>query len=1061
MYKKTLLSLAVASSITLTGCIGTESGDDEVAVDPSLPGAGFNPAGSTWPLFDPAAGALPIPNDLIFDSEQGDGTFGVDDTSPPVTTALNELSGASTVAPTVIQFNGSLDPATVKGTVDQDGTDVNPALQTVFLIELDYASGDPVQGLGNREASTVPVTANQLRYRADVETLTTEAGSADAIRVLPLEPLDPGKRYVVVVTNEVTASGDAIIPSFVYDFLTDESNELDGSLGTVQSLINNLWEASAVGYFNGFVNPARAEALTAGNIAISYSFTTSKDEKVLQYIAEPAAWFSDQITSFLRVSATKKLTGAALFFANQQGADNALPAEDWDLNDDGVVNALDFDRNGDGIIVPTDDFLIGANPQDGFGHNDLLVAADAAEDGFPTTLPPNPDSPLNALFGPSGPCTLPAEGLPPENVDVSLGSDAVDCVAVALASQFRSELPTPLPGVNRNVSAGGGEFTNSITIDDSSIKPVGLVSAVASNIPVTTSVLAAEGTISLPYYLGDTAAGIAGANALNWVADNELAASLNQTFSALGVTLPQADPSVSTAVNYIFPFPKQRSTEEVPMLALYPSTGSIKGVVLYQHGITTDRSSALTFGTGLAGQGYVVVAIDQPLHGVAPFSLAEQLGLTINLLTKGNLTDEELEAITPLVAVELAAETPDPSGINAALNDAENAGDIQITAEQLLGLIPLVLEGGEENIATIAAASPDLDANSARSLVNTVANAGSTIPGLAPDIGSERHFGLYATATGQPEAMVFEPANAEGTDGSGSFYINLQNFLTARDNNRQSAVDQMNLRATLFGNPAAAKAGLTLERPTEVGGSGTPVAVTAATPAYFAGHSLGTLTGIPFVASVNKDDIAETIFTAEDGSTSLPTTFNNIQSASMLTPGGGIVRLLENSPAFAPRILFGLAQSGGGQGPTQGSAALEAFFNVAQTALDAADPVNFAASMHASTPVLLSEVSGDNVIPNAADQAEWGIPALSGTFPPEVTELPVTVTVDSFPAPLSGTRPLTLGLTDGINSSFFTSYNDGDHGTPTSASPATVFGQMLCGTLVTYDAAATCDFLTP
>merc|ERR1711964_311952 len=170
------------------------------------------------------------------------------------------------------------------------------------------------------------------------------------------------------------------------------------------------------------------------------------------------------------------------------------------------------------------------------------------------------------------------------------GSGAIDCLATSLASQFREELPTPLPGVNRNVFDGAG-FTDAITIDNGTIQPVGLVSAVAGSIPGASGVLAVQGSISLPYYLGNTPAGIAGGNAVNWVADHPLAESLNPPFSALGLSLPQADASVSTAVNYIFPFPLEQSTQEVPMLVLYPNSGNERGVVMYQHGITTDRSA--------------------------------------------------------------------------------------------------------------------------------------------------------------------------------------------------------------------------------------------------------------------------------------------------------------------------------------------------------------------------------------------------------------------------------------------------------------------------------------
>ncbi|WP_273204925.1 hypothetical protein [Marinobacter subterrani] len=926
MFKKTLISLAVASSVGLTGCLS--GGDEGANANPEYQIS--NPAidGKTWPLFNPVTSELPIPNDLIFDSEQGDGTFGVANTSPPVTSALNELSGASTVAPTVIRFNGQLDANTVVYG------------KTVFLIELAYASGDPVQGLGNQEPPTV---AGLATARADVETLS----GTSAIRILPLEPLDPRKRYVAVVTKGVTdINGDAIISSPSYANLTDEGQPLGSpSLAPVRSLINKLWEATAVGFFQ-----AAGAPLTADDIAISYSFTTSNDEKVLQYIAEPASWFSDQIETFVKVTAAKS--------AVQGGASS---------------------------------------------YAQVKTAVDTAFNNFPASLPANPSSPLNALFGPSGPCAI---GGTNATGTITLGEPAIDCVGVALASQFAAQLPTPLPGVNRNVPDGSGGFNGDITINSASIKPVGLVSAVSSAVPGSDNVLAAQGSITLPYYLGTTAAGIAGGNAVNWTADSQLAEALNTTFSALGVSIPQADPSVSTAVNYVFPFPQQTSTQEVPLLVLYPSTGTVRGVVIYQHGITTDRSAALTFGTGLAAQGYVVVAIDQPLHGIAPYSTEEQLGLAVKLLTGAGLDQATAESLAPAL---VAGKTAFDNALAGTPLDAA------------------------------------FDQPTRLSLINTVANAGSTIPGLAPD-PNERHFGLYANASGAPEAMVFDPSSAEGTDGSGSFFINLQNFLAGRDNIRQSVVDQLNLRATLFGNPNASKDGLTLQRPIVAGGAGDSISVTPATTVYFAGHSLGTITGMPFVASANENQIGSTIFTAADGGTDLPSTFNDLISASMLTPGGGIVRLLENSPTFAPRILFGLQQAAG---LTQGDAILETFFNVFQTAIDSADPINFVDSLGATTPVLLSEIAGDTVIPNAADQQLWGIPALSGTFTPEQTGLPVPVTVNSFDAPLAGTKPLTIGL----GTDMLTTYAEGNHGTPTSADNTAVFGGMLCETYVTFGVA--------
>src|SRR5690554_5837866 len=951
MFKKTLISLAVASSLGLTGCF--DSGSDTKNANPTPKYKDSSLSGKTWPIFNPATSQLPLPNDLIFDREQGDGTFGVADSTPPVTTALNELSGASTVAPAVVQTNGQLDASTVI------------AGKTVHLIELEYASGDPVRALSISEPPTLAIAQGSapVEIRADVETLD----GTSAIRILPLKPLNPHKRYVVLVTTDVKdINGDSIIQDPVYSNITAEGTAdnpnaglLSSALADVRSLVNKLWEPMALAYAN-----AAGAPITADQIALTYAFTTSNDEKVLQYIAEPAAWFADQVATFVKVSAaTAALEAGATSFEQVQPA---------------VKEALET---------------------------------------FPQSLPANPDSPLNATFGPSGPCEIGGDNAP------SLGEPAINCLGTALASSFVADLPTPLPGVNRNVPVTDG-FANSLKIDNTTVKPVGLLSAVAGQLdPTGSSVLSAQGTINLPYYLGSAGADIAGGGALSWQADDELAAKMNQTFSALGLSIPQADPTVSTAVNYVFPFPKEQSRQDVPVLALYPSDGNISGAVIYQHGITTDRSAALTFGTALAAQGYAVFAIDQPLHGVAPFSSEEQLALAQTII--GGVVGKVLDATQP------------------TLTDEERDAAI---AQAVTLLAPLAVEG---DIPTIKAALAEAgysdfvtDAQIV-SVVNTVANAGSTIPGL-PSTDGERHFNLYADATGATAAMNFDPASAAGTDGSGSLFINLQNFLTTRDNLRQGAVDLMNLRATLFGLPSADQPGAALPLIDATGAIVGGTAVTAATPVYFVGHSLGTITGMPFMASVNEDSIGNTIFLDETGSAALPSGFNNIAGANMLTPSGGVVRMLENSPAFAPKILFGLQNVNAAV--VQGSSSLETFLNVLQATIDTADPINFIDQLSGEgAPVIsLSEVIGDTVIPNAADEAIWGVPALDATLPPEVTGLPVSITINSFDAPLAGTKPL------GLEGAQILSFSDATHSTPISVDNEDVFTEMVGAALTTF-----------
>ena len=893
MFKKTLISLAVASTLGLTGCFDSSNDNKNANSSPQNTPTAID--GKTWPIFNPATGQLPLPNDLIFDSEQGDGTFGVDDTAPPVTTALNELSGASTVAPAVIQTNGQLDINTVKYG------------KSVHLIELAYASEDPLQALSVSEPPTLGLATGSAPVMARADVVTLDGSSA--IRILPLEPLKPKKRYVVLVTTDVKdVNGDSIIQDPVYANITAEGTAqnpdaglVNGALSPIRTLANKLWEPLALAYAKAAGTP-----ITEDQIALTYSFTTSNDEKALQYIAEPAAWFADQLESFIKVSAAKQaVAGGAADYAS------------------------------------------------------VKATVDGAYTAFPNIPLGDSGKPaveaLSNLYGSEAPCSA----------TVSVGGEtAVECAAVALASNFAASgaLPTPTP-----LSRTAGDFNLG------SPKPVGLVSAVASSTLTAlkqanlapNDVLAVQGTVDLPYYLGTSGADLV---TKSWVADSSLATDLNTAFTGTGLSIPQADPSVSTAVNHIFPFPKKQADVEAPTLVLYPANPTIKGVVMFQHGITTDRSTALTIGSAMAANGYVVVAIDQPLHGIAPVDSDAQKALASQLIDGGiaagvPLTNNETN-VNDLIAGTLNIKFVIRAG--AASNPTEAQG-----------VIDTVLGGGTTNNAGLDAAIQFL-----ASAENTVENSGSTIPGIASQDGKERHFGFYAAQPGVPSPMT------ETAGDSGSLFINLTNFLGTRDNLRQSAVDQMNLRASLAGLK------LTVDQSNSI-------IIAPSTPVLFVGHSLGTITGAPFIAAVNEDQLATTISNGTQAGT-VPSTFNNIAGAALLTPGGGVVRTLENSQTFAPRILPGLQAAAG---LTQGDSGLESYFNIFQAAIDTADPINFADNLaDLATPLALVEAPNDTVIPNSADPI-WGGSPLKGNFK---TESGGNITIDSFNAPLAGTQPLAL-----------------------------------------------------
>ena len=136
------------------------------------------------------------------------------------------------------------------------------------------------------------------------------------------------------------------------------------------------------------------------------------------------------------------------------------------------------------------------------------------------------------------------------------------------------------------------------------------------------------GFIKLPYYL--TAPGNLPFGAYltkSWLPDLTLA-------TLLGVTVPKDVDATSYNVTYRYPFAAKTSDESVPLQVTLPEPGLVPNlagsltcgqifaasgypVVIYVHGITSDRTSGLALAHTLASKCVATVAIDLPLHGVA------------------------------------------------------------------------------------------------------------------------------------------------------------------------------------------------------------------------------------------------------------------------------------------------------------------------------------------------------------------------------------------------------------------------------------------------------------
>jgi hypothetical protein len=125
------------------------------------------------------------------------------------------------------------------------------------------------------------------------------------------------------------------------------------------------------------------------------------------------------------------------------------------------------------------------------------------------------------------------------------------------------------------------------------------------------------GIITIPYYLGVPSA----ENPIAPLTDFWTASpgAYVAPFDALGLN------PTSTHVTVANPFPVITSMQTVPLLMAVPNeaSGQTKPaagwpVLIYGHGLGSNRAALLTVADAAASVGYAVIAIDAPLHGISP-----------------------------------------------------------------------------------------------------------------------------------------------------------------------------------------------------------------------------------------------------------------------------------------------------------------------------------------------------------------------------------------------------------------------------------------------------------
>lgn len=233
--RKLLISASIASVLGLAGC-GSETIEDVRENTPVE-----RPASRM--VFDPAAGVLPIPTDLLLAVVQQtqDGTLEVPDevaqgavgdidyTDPGV--VLGALDGwspnfpfsLSTTHPAGITLDATsvATPGSVRVFKGSIGGDINDA---------DCATQPPLTGCKIEE---------ELTFGVD---FVTQASGND-IQIIPLKPWEEATSYYIAVTTGVTGSdGQPVAPSTSYESLSQDINEFPLSTESqlaLQGLINS------------------------------------------------------------------------------------------------------------------------------------------------------------------------------------------------------------------------------------------------------------------------------------------------------------------------------------------------------------------------------------------------------------------------------------------------------------------------------------------------------------------------------------------------------------------------------------------------------------------------------------------------------------------------------------------------------------------------------------------------------------------------------------------------------------------------------------------------------
>ncbi len=220
-----------------------------------------------YAVFNPAAGQLPFPDNLLF-AGSTDGALNIPVADPTnladPKVAMNGLDGFSTVAPLTANFSATLNAATVKA-----GSTVR-----VFEVALTNPFLDP----SNPFFAIASVTG-ELQAGTDYSANLLPQDSHQAtLNIHPLLPLKPKTGYLVVLTDGIQDSaGYDALPSQTYALTKLTTPLIDANGNSVIPGLSNA-QAQALEPIRRLTNNQEAAATSQGiaksSIVLSWTFMT-------------------------------------------------------------------------------------------------------------------------------------------------------------------------------------------------------------------------------------------------------------------------------------------------------------------------------------------------------------------------------------------------------------------------------------------------------------------------------------------------------------------------------------------------------------------------------------------------------------------------------------------------------------------------------------------------------------------------------------------------------------------------------------------------------------------